>query len=715
MNISFLIRIITCTLLVVPLHAEESSTLHILALVPMVQGNETTLPVENWRRGWEMIPGANLAIDMINNDSTILQDTFLKLITINSNADDSFDSLVDFMRVFTTRESNNIVAIIGMFFNKEIEIFSPLADKFNISLQLLTSMSPKIFNRERFPQQFHMVQSTSVLVRALFSLMEFYNWTGPSVITSGSDPLYLLITEEILTTSKQNPSKTIKKVYNYLAEDRLTSNIVIISMNIKNAVNLICTAHSKDLVWPKYAWIVLSHSVNDFILHATAFENNTNCIASHIMEGIIFIHRHLTVQNHDSKLISGLTYNNLSRMLQHRSLAPKVNPYAYVLHDAIWTVALALNESNETDISATLNDIDFTGASGPVKFVNNERAGLAVDIVQVRSENITQLGKYVNNNLTIMNHIRDFHPTRIQTRSTQSASTAYVAISYSNMILCTIFTTLVLGFYLHFRERPAIKATSTLISMMIFLSCYLTLFYMSILNVVSLPLYWNLSDSYHAFTCIIRIWLNGLAIPTNLAISTLIVKMIRVYRIFKMRIFKKPSSIRGCKCHYDSLLFLQIFLFMIPNLVILILWSTVDTYEIKIIYYYRDAASGEVLAVEQCDSDYLLVWLILLLLYLVILMVSLVVVAVKTRKIRYKNFKDTKKVNALIFMVVPTIVLALSYWFIIRSIQDSNPVTEHAVLQIGTSAMVYELMGFLFVPKIYPLIKEKWFTKCSKD
>ena len=138
------------------------------------------------------------------------------------------------------------------------------------------------------------------------------------------------------------------------------------------------------------AWIVLSHSVNDFILHATAFENDTNCIASQMI-GVIFIHQHLT----------GLTYNNISRLLQHCSFTLKVNPYAYVLHDAIWAVALALNESNDTDISATLNDIDFTGASGPVKIVNNERVGLAVDIVQVRSETITQLDNYVNNNLTI--------------------------------------------------------------------------------------------------------------------------------------------------------------------------------------------------------------------------------------------------------------------------------------------------------------------------
>ena len=213
LNILSLLSLIA--LLVVPLHAREKLTLHILALVPMVQGNEATLPVENRRRGWEMIPGANLAVNMINNDSTILQDTFLKLIAINSYADNSFDSLVDFMGVSTNRESNNITAIIGMFFDKETEIFSPLGNKFNIGLQLSTSMSPKAFDRERFPQLFHMMQSTSVLVRALFSLMEFYNWTGPSIVTSGSDPLYLQIAEEFYATSKKYLNVAIKNTIHF--------------------------------------------------------------------------------------------------------------------------------------------------------------------------------------------------------------------------------------------------------------------------------------------------------------------------------------------------------------------------------------------------------------------------------------------------------------------------------------------------------------------
>ena len=697
-------------LLVVPLHAREKSTLHILALVPMVQGNETTLPVEDWRRGWEMIPGANLAVDMINNDSTILQDTFLKLIAINSNADDLFASLVDFMRVSTKRD-DNIIAIIGMFFDKEIEMFSPLANELKISLQLSTSMSHPVFNRERFPQQFHMVQSTSVLVRALFSLMDIYDWTGPSVITSGSDPLYIQIAEEIHATSKQYLDITMENLIHISGKDsddtifdQLKSNLIILSMNIQNAVDLMCTAHSKNLIWPKYAWIILSHSVDDFKLHAAIVNERSSCTADKLTEGIIFIKQHFTVQD-DLKLISGLTYNNLSRLLQHHSLAPKVNPYAYVLHDAIWTVALALNESNDTDISATLNDIDFTGASGPVKFVNNERKGLSVEILQVRDV-VTNLGIYIDGNLTIVNHIEDFTLIdNAQTSAYQKKAIIYVGITYCSVILNTIFITLVLIFYLYFRHEEAIKATSTVLSMMLFLSCYLILLHLSLLNVTLLPQYQHFPIEFKTFTCMDRLWLNGLAIPTNLILATMIVKIVRVYRIFSVTNIKN-------KYQSNSILFLEILVIMIPNLVILTLWSTIDTYSIKRVHYFQDSVTGETIAIELCDSDHLLVWLALLILYLIILMVSLVAVAVKTRKIRYKNFKDTKKVNALVFLYILTIILATSYWFIIRTIQD-DLILEHAVLHIGHILIIYELMGFLFVPKIYPLIKEEWFTKYS--
>ena len=155
-----------------------------------------------------------------------------------------------------------------------------------------------------------------------------------------------------------------------------------------------------------------------------------------------------------------------------------------------------------------------------------------------------------------------------------------------------------------------------------------------------------------------------------------------------------------CDQQLNSILFLEILVIMIPNLVILTLWSTIDTYSIKRVNYFQDSVTGEIIAIEMCDCDHLLVWLALLILYLIILMVSLVAAAVKTRKIRYKNFKDTKKVNALVFLYILTIILTTSYWFIIHTIQDD--LIENAVLHIGHILGVYKLMGFLFVPRIYP-------------
>ena len=483
--------------------------------------------------------------------------------------------------------------------------------------------------------------------------------------------------------------------------DQLKSNLIIISMNIQNAVNLLCTAHSKNLIWPKYAWIIIGHSVDDFESHAATVNKRSSCNADKLTEGIVFIQQHLTVQDHDLKLISGLTYNDLSRLLQHHSLAPKVNPYAYVLHDAIWTVALALNESNDTDISATLNDIDFTGASGPVKFVNNKREGLSVEILQVRDV-VTNLGIYIDGNLTIVNHIEDFTLIdNAQTSAYQKKAIIYVGITSCSVIMTTIFITLVLIFYLHFRHEEAIKATSIVLSMMVFLSCYLVLLYLLLLNLTLLPQYQHFPIEFKTFTCVIYIWLNGLGVPTNLILATLIVKMVRVYRIFSVANIKN-------KYQSNSILFLEIFVIMIPNLVILILWSTIDTCSIERVNYFQDSVTGETTAT---DSDHLLIWLALLTLYLIILMVSLVAVAVKTRKIQYKNFKDTKKVNALVLLLILTFVLT-SYWFIIRTIRYDH-ILGHAVLHIGHILIIYEMMGFLFVPKIYPLIKEKWFTKIN--
>ena len=690
-------------LLVVPFKAGEKTIREVIALVPMVQ-EETVMPTESWKRGEEMIYGAKVAVEMINNDSTILQDIFFNLITIDSNSHASFDTLVDFVRVATDGRDHDIAAIIGMFFFEETQIISPLAEKLDINLQLSTSASPKAFNNQKFPHLLHMLQSASVSARALFELIRFYNWSGLSVFTSlKSDSNYREIVEELNIISKQYLDIVIEHIiysenYSEYTLDQLKYNIIVVSMNTQEAVNLICNAYSKNFTWPRYAWIILSTSVNDF--KTAAMKNSTSYTADELIEGIIFIKQRLTINDQRRELSSGLTYDQFSQwLMQYTS---RVNPYANILYDAVWTAALALNVSNCTNISAALNNVHHIGASGPLRFTNNRREGLNIEILQVRNKTIRTLGHYLNDYLTITDHIKEFHEINVTQIVYQSTSMILVAFLFCSAALCTIITTAVFFFYLYFRNEQVIKATSIELNLVIFLSCYLNLFNLFIANVHFIPQFQHLNSVFKQFVCIVHTWLNGLAVPNNLIISVVILKMIRVHRIFS------TFNMKNKKCQSNSILYLKLLFIMLPNLIILILWSIIDTYSIKMRYKILPG-QNLIITAQICDCNYLITWLMSLLLYLVLLMVILVVVAVKTRKIRYKNFKDTKKVNALVFLLILTIFLTLSYWLVLRTIESSD-ITLDLVLHVG---YICELMGCLFMPKIYPLIKEKWFMMCS--
>ena len=693
--------------------------MQILALVPMTQesggdaayGHCNSSPTEKWEKGWEMIVGAEVAINTINSDPTVLRDTILRLVTVDINSYTVLDGLVSFVGIVTDEETNSNVAMIGVHTSAETALFSPLATNLKIDLQFSISMSPKTFDDQRYSQQVHMVQSVSILAKALFELMEFYEWTVLSIVASNSDAFYIEISEDIHRLSKQYSNIVVVNSINFdISNDQffttLRSNLIVVSMGISDVVSLICSAYSKNLTWPRYAWVILGHSVDDFERQT---ENRSNCSLKEATEGIIFTQQHLTVSDQDMKLISGVTYRELSQIFEEYAI--RVNPYANVLYDSVWTIALALNSSmqgNDTDISTIVNNIDYYGASGHVTFVDNERKGLRIDILQMKNTSTISVGYFINGNLTINSDhfIGNFDQIDyIQSTVYQKLPVVYIIVHYCNVAICTIFTTVILLLYLYFKDEAIIKATSTLLSMMIFVSCYLVFFFLLISNLTFLPYNQNLSDGIKNFTCIVRLWLNGLAVPSNIIFSTLIVKTIRVYRIFRL------TPIMGNKFHSNLMMYTEIFILMVPVLVILTLWSAIDTYSFKITHYIRDTALRKTVVVEQCDSDYLIIWLVLLLLYLIILMVSLVVVAVKTRKIRYENFKDTKKFNALIFTLILTYSLTLSYWFTLRSVQDTDLVLEQAVLQFGHILSIYELMGFLFVPKIYPLIKEKWFKR----
>ena len=133
-------------------------------------------------------------------------------------------------------------------------------------------------------------------------------------------------------------------------------------------------------------------------------------------------------------------------------------------------------------------------------------------------------------------------------------------------------------------------------------------------------------------------------------------------------------------------------------LVILIFWSAVDPYTARTITTeYSSFAEVE----QRCYCKYLLLWIGLLIVNILVLIVVLLVVAVKTRKIRQAHFKDTKKVNTFLFLLVTVIFLTLAYWMIFHTIGTKKGYSD-ITLRLVHIIIVASCQGFLFVPKVLP-------------
>ena len=169
------------------------------------------------------------------------------------------------------------------------------------------------------------------------------------------------------------------------------------------------------------------------------------------------------------------------------------------------------------------------------------------------------------------------------------------------------------------------------------------------------------------FICVFRVWIHGLGYPIALVLSTLLVRLLRIFNCYG-KLSKYTSGIIAMAVY--ALLITS------PNGLICLVWSTSDHYLSEVIFPVR---GGYVFVTEQCRSNHTIQWLLGLLIYLVVISLLLVVAGILTRNVKHKN---TKKVSALSFVVVFTLSLILSYWYILRII-GANVVLVHAVLLIA--------------------------------
>ena len=405
------------------------------------------------------------------------------------------------------------------------------------------------------------------------------------------------ITPFVRISERDNTRKTIQTFKEY------ETDVIIISTSDEVACSLIQEAGKAGFVWPQYAWILLDISFNP--LPGACLE-----------EGVILFTDQRDEEGSSDYHVSGAC----------RELDNFVNSSVFL--DSVKAADIAAGKS--------LSNGSFPGVNGTVEFRDGKRLTDIV-VTQIDSSRIRkEIGLYqaqsqhfsIDNSFLAASNkprgtilIRNIRDLNLKAHQTP----VMLVFAFSFIFITTVFL-----LYVIFRKEKEIKATSVTISMCMFLGCYLL--------IMHLPL---LLFSENSFSCHLFSWLCLTGIPFLLIMATLFVKMLRVYIVFS-----DPFSFKK-KLFSDHFLLLYIVLFVSPNFLVLMIWSSSDPLAFTFI---KKPQKNALLIITRCISEHTIKWVVVLLFYVIVFSFALVCLALKTSKIRYQYFNDTKATNAFTYL-----------------------------------------------------------------
>ena len=535
------------------------------------------------------------------------------------------------------------------------------------------------------PDIFYMSPALTQLFDAFFILCKSLEWNRISIITNSYNKKAEILSNYLQHASEEQNIST--SLFMDLAKTSINQNvqtndtlnalkdsgIKIVLMTVLSSqvahiyADILCTAYHMNMIWPQYAWVIYVNKLTDDILRLS-------CAQEEFLEGIIFLSYDFNIP-------------------LNRSTKNDVNLYSLqekLIRDAVGLLKEASNKSQ--DMSAVLKKIHYEGITGNIVFdaTNHVKRDTifiqlmnAKFLIQIRIRN----GKIQDNNWLLSQQQLPTSTLPIR------VNTVYpLWLNIVEVIVCTIAITTVLVLFIYFRNEPEIKATSWLLSLLMILSCY-----MVVANLLAHAIHTSLPPVPHFNTCSFMTWI-GYGLPQSLIIAVLLVKMLRVYHIFhKFHKLGKLSS--------NYAMAVYIFLILSPNILVLVIMTALSSYRVSAIHTFH---TGYVEVKYICMGN-IDVYFLTSQVYQLLLTFCTAIVALTTRKLRLKHFRDAKKVNGyfltLLFIVVPASVLI----GIFRS--NDQYLQSYFISHFCYNVFIFSCLGFLFVPKIYPVIYKRYFKE----
>ena len=713
------------------LQEQEPSKLYLLSLLPYPHSTQPS----DYQEGPYIFPGGQIAVELINNRSDILKGYDLELIEAVSGCTDTLPGVVSVVNeVF--HSGKQIVGVIGPVCSNSAVFLSPLLNREDVALvNIHLSLVPIMKNGKRYPYSFGTARSVDTLVTAAVELMRQNNWYEIVILHDNLQTYVNWMYESFEARLAQEPKyQIVSSLPIFPFEEVLRDiqgferRIIFLMAGYEEARRIVCFALHQEMVYPKIQWVIFGMNINE--LRSSVQAEEYNCSGEEMISALnnsFFIDFSRDFSDSNTTTDLGVSFGDFSQTysIKVSGLSPeKLEEIGYLdaMHyfDAVSTIALALNNSipalrglnlsledygyGNTEgtkaIAESILDLDFAGVSERIKF--DKSTGFVLNrltnIYQVQGNTSHAIGQYNITQMTV--RLNDSIQNVISSNFT--VVIVYVPIyvivlhfGIMTILLCITVAVHVLSIV--YRDFESIKASSPNLNHLAYAGLYL-LFVDAIIEAVRSG--FSINDQAYTVLCNSNHFLYYAGF--TLLLGTICAKTWRLFRIFVHYLDPGP---------FISSKFLITFILILVavDIVLSILWTAINPLHYQVPRAPANISSadmnGRVSVSATCDSKNRIIWMGILTGYQVLLNFCAICLAFLTRHIKLKNF-TTSGVALLSYFSVFIFFLWLPLSAIL-AVTLQNVILNFVTFAITIYILAVMFLVFLFVPPVFPLLKQK--------
>ena len=710
---------------------EEEGTnptpIYIATLLPYPDPEAQANFQPSWDEGLNIIPAMELAVRHVQQKEDFLDGYELKLVHEDGGCDISTKTYTGLATLFSAPDDITLVGMIGPGCSASSLVALPLLNRISL-IAVHGGESPKI-NRASFPNSFGTLGSAKGFVEATFALMSKSNWRNLGLLVDPSRPYFSdtvnLLHQDLPSAYPDARILYSSPVYDFFlpVADIAASRVRVIFLfaDPELARKVMCIAFHEEMFYPAYQWLIIGHTLEEFISMAITFRYNSvtyNCSTddlARVLEGNFLVNFKLFPFEENQKTFSGLSYQEYLQQynasvraynsnLENSNNTIDVSIWATYFYDAVWAWAVVLDnvtksgnfsieeyqfdQPNNTLIEQ-FEQVDFEGVSGRIKF-DRETGSVDrfIDIYLI-SNATEEYVAYCNAGAIVkLSTNLQFVPDTFDVVT----ESVHLAVSITFILLALVQTMVVIATQITVvvnRDFKSIKAVSPRVNHLAYVGIYFLVIGFTLSTSAEL---FDMKD--HSANICQAVWAFFFPYGFTLAFGTAAVRTWRLYRIFNH--YLNPGKLIS-----DPALFCIVLLILSFEVVLSIVWTSIDPF-----FLGEILDSSEIVVRTTCESKYYFLWLGVNTGYHFLILLALLILTLQTRNIQNKSFQ-TKTLQWLVYCTIAVFGLGASlYYFSVA--QRVNKNVNHTLLGATVNSLMLVYLSCVFVPPLVPFIQHKW-------